>query len=135
VVKGESGFLGILKEVSGTVQFDEKMAKMQMALTEASYKKQVLSTTLGEINAKLQGLQIDKEAFREIEVVEMEKRAYQRLLYLQKIEVQNGQISELRTEKQSLMMEREVVLRRREAQMTQTSDQKDRVELLQNELK
>jgi hypothetical protein len=28
VVKGESGFLGVLKEVSGTVQFDEKMAKM-----------------------------------------------------------------------------------------------------------
>ena len=39
VVKGESGFLQILKEVSGTVQFDEKLAKMQSALSEAALKK------------------------------------------------------------------------------------------------
>ena len=39
-----------------------------------------------EISDKLQGLQVDKEAFKEIEVVEMEKRAYQRLLYLTKID-------------------------------------------------
>ena len=118
MIKGESGFLGVLKEVSGTVQFDEKMAKMQAALTESTEKKQVLNTTMVEINAKIQGLQVDKEAYREIEVVEMEKRAYQRLLYLQKIVAQNRHISELRTEKQSLMMEREVVLKKREAQMT-----------------
>ena len=49
---------------------------MQQALSEANEKKQTLNTTLGEINEKLQGLQLDKEAFKEIEVVEMEKRAY-----------------------------------------------------------
>ena len=99
VIKGEHGFLSILKEVSGTVQFDDKMAKMQQALTDANDKKQTLQTTLAEINSKLQGLQLDKEAFREIEVVEMEKRAYQRLLYLQKVTTQDKQIGELRTSK------------------------------------
>ena len=68
------------------MQFDEKMAKMQQALTDAAEKKKTLETTLEEINTKLQGLQVDKEAFKEIEAVEMEKRAYQRLLHLLKID-------------------------------------------------
>lgn len=80
VAKGENGFLAILKEVSGTVQFEEKMTKMQQALTEAGEKKETLKLTLTEISAKLEGLQVDKEAFKEIEAVEMERRAYQRLL-------------------------------------------------------
>ena len=54
----------ILKEVSGTVQFDEKLEKMQVALTEAKEKKKVMGTTLQEIWTKLEGLQVDKEAFR-----------------------------------------------------------------------
>ena len=44
---------------------------------------------MSDIDSKLQGLLVDKEAFKEIEVVEMEKRAYQRLLHLHKIDVQN----------------------------------------------
>ena len=59
---------------------------MQASLHEAAESKQMLETTLGEIKSKLHDLMADKEAFREIELVEMEKRAYQRLLYLQKIE-------------------------------------------------
>ena len=39
VVKGESGFLTILREVSGTVQFDEKMKKMEAGLSDANIKK------------------------------------------------------------------------------------------------
>lgn len=46
----------------------------------------MLDTTLAKIKSKLNGLMADKEAFKEIEAVEMEKRAFQRLLYLQKIE-------------------------------------------------
>ena len=53
VAKGENGFLAILKEVSGTVQFEEKMTKMQQALTEAGEKKETLKSTLSEISAKL----------------------------------------------------------------------------------
>ena len=99
------------------MQFDEKMAKMQQALTDAAEKKKTLEATLEEINTKLQGLQVDKEAFKEIEAVEMEKRAYQRLLHLLKIDAQNAKISELRGERQGLMHEREVFLKLREEKM------------------
>ena len=53
VVKGESGFLNILREVSGTVLFDEKLSKMEAALTEANMRKQALNATLEEISEKL----------------------------------------------------------------------------------
>ena len=57
MVKGESGgFLNILKEVAGTVKFDDKMEKMQTSLKEAKEKKNTLNTTLGEIFTKLEGL-------------------------------------------------------------------------------
>ena len=76
-MKGESGgFLNILKEVAGTVKFDDKMEKMQVSLKEANEKKNSLNITLGEILTKLEGLQIDKEAYREIEAVDMQKKAY-----------------------------------------------------------
>ena len=76
-MKGESGgFLNILKEVAGTVKFDDKMEKMQVSLKKVNETKNALSTTLGEIDTKLQGLQIDKEAYREIEAVDMQKKAY-----------------------------------------------------------
>jgi chromosome segregation ATPase len=90
VAKGESGgFLNILKEVAGTVKFDDKMEKMQVSLKEAKEKKNTLDSTLGEILTKLEGLQIDKEAYREIEAVDMQKKAYQRMLYVNKIDAQN----------------------------------------------
>ena len=49
---------------------------MQLSLKEAVDKKSTLDTTLGEILTKLEGLQIDKETYREIEAVGMEKKAY-----------------------------------------------------------
>ena len=116
VAKGESGgFLNILKEVAGTVKFDDKMAKMQVSLKEAKEKKNTLGSTLGEILTKLEGLQIDKEAYREIEAVDMQKKAYQRMLYINKIDAQNRQIGEFRVQKQDVMQERETILQKREA--------------------
>ena len=52
------------------------MEKMQVSLKEANEKKNSLNITLGEILTKLEGLQIDKEAYREIEAVDMQKKAY-----------------------------------------------------------
>lgn len=116
VAKGESGgFLNILKEVAGTVKFDDKMEKMQVSLKEAKEKKNTLDSTLGEILKKLEGLQIDKEAYREIEAVDMQKKAYQRMLYVNKIDAQNRQIGEFRAQKQDFMSEREAILQKREA--------------------
>lgn len=65
----------------------------------------------------------------------MQKRAYQRLLYLKKIEGQNTQIKEFRGQKHELMMEREEILRQRENHLAQTSDTKDKVENLRAELR
>ena len=58
------------------MKFDDKMEKMQVSLKEANEKKNSLNSTLGEILTKLEGLQIDKEAYREIEAVDMQKKAY-----------------------------------------------------------
>ena len=93
-----------------------------------------MGTTLQEIWTKLEGLQVDKEAFKQIEQVEMEKRAYHRMLYLNKIESLKGQISEQRQKKQALMGEREVILKKREAKMAQNSDQKQEMENLKSEI-
>ena len=43
VSRGEVGFLEMLKEVTGTKSFDERMEKMKSALDEAKGKKTVLS--------------------------------------------------------------------------------------------
>ena len=76
-MKGESGgFLNILKEVAGTVKFDDKMEKMEVSLKKVNEAKNTLTITLGEIFTKLEGLQIDKEAYREIEAIDMQKKSY-----------------------------------------------------------
>ena len=51
--RGESGFLEMLKEVTGTQAFDEKMQKMNKALEEAQGQKKVLHKVLREIELKL----------------------------------------------------------------------------------
>ena len=66
----------MLKEVTGTRIFDEKLAKMEQALNDAEVKKQALGQILGEIESKLESLHHDKEAFKEIEDLEMKKKAY-----------------------------------------------------------
>ena len=65
----------------------------------------------------------------------MQKRAFQRLLYMQKIEGQNSSMSTLRSQKQVFMMEREEILKQREDHLAQTSDAKDKVENLRAELR
>ena len=46
VVKGESGFLSVLQEVSGTIQFEDKLTKMESALGESEGKRATLQQTL-----------------------------------------------------------------------------------------
>lgn len=53
----------MLKEVTGTKSFDERMEKMKQALDEAKGKKTVLSQILKEIGNKLDGLSNDKEEY------------------------------------------------------------------------
>ena len=46
----------MLKEVTGTRLFDEKLSRMEGALTDASVKKQALTQVLKEIEVKLESL-------------------------------------------------------------------------------
>ena len=57
------------------------------------------------------------------------------MLYINKIEAIKGQIGEHRMKKQTLMAEREQILKKREALMAQDSDQKQTVETLKMEIK
>ena len=54
----------------------------------------------------------------------MQKKAYQRMLYVNKIEAQNTQIGEFRVEKQDLMSKRETILKKREQQLVDNSSTK-----------
>lgn len=84
----DSGFLEMLCEVTGTAAFDDRLKKMQTSLTEASVKKNSLRSILTEIELKLEGLSVDKETFTKIEAIEMQKKSYQKALYVSKIKIQ-----------------------------------------------
>ena len=58
---------------------------MEQALTDSQVKKQTLCQVLKEIESKLESLMQDKEMYRDIEDFELKKKAYQKLLYLNKI--------------------------------------------------
>lgn len=74
----------LLQHVAGTAQFDEKMGKINNSLQDAFNKKQILAGVLAEIELKLDGLQVEKEAFKEVEEIEMKKKACQKALYVGK---------------------------------------------------
>ena len=76
----------------------------------------------------------DKEMYREIEDLELKKKAYQKLLYLNKIKGQQSHLDQLKTQKHDLMTDREVLLEKREKIMAQGVDQSQRIEQLQAEL-
>ena len=46
VEKGEAGFLEMLKEVTGTAQFDQKIGSMTKSIDDAQGKKRQLQTVL-----------------------------------------------------------------------------------------
>ncbi len=76
----------------------------------------------------------DKEMYREIEDLELKKKAYQKLLYLNKIENQQSSLEQLKIQKRELMTDRETLLEKREKIMAQGVDQSQRIEQLQAEL-
>lgn len=76
----------------------------------------------------------DKEMYREIEDLELKKKAYQKLLYLNKIQSQQSSLEQLKIQKRELMTDRETLLEKREKIMAQGVDQSQRIEQLQAEL-
>ena len=79
--KGEAGFLEMLKEVTGTAQFDHKIESMMKSIEDAQGKKRQLQEVLSQIKEKLEKLTEDIEVFTGYDKVEKEKKAYERCLY------------------------------------------------------
>lgn len=82
---------------------------MHQALQESKLKKKSLEQVLEEIKKKLDSLLVDKQAFGEIDKLEMKKRAIERVLLINKIQGQNEKIQGFRQEKQQLMGAREAI--------------------------
>ena len=63
---------------------------MNRALEDAQGQKKVLHKVLREIELKLEGLQVDKETYSQIENIELRKKAYQKMLHVLNLEEHQG---------------------------------------------
>ena len=112
----------MLKEVTGTSQFDQKIEGMTNSIQDAQVKKQQLKQVLSQIKAKLDKLQAEIEVYNGYDTVEKDKKALERCLYAQKmqlnleeIEVQNNFKRQIMAEREKLLIQREEFLKRQSA--------------------
>ena len=121
VDKGEAGFLEMLKEVTGTAQFDEKIEGMNASIADAQGKKTQLQQVLLQIKEKLGKLEEEIEVFNGYDTVEKDKKALERCLYAQKMQLNLKEIEAQREVKRGLMAEREELLIQREEFLKQAN--------------
>lgn len=112
--KEEAGFLEMLKEVTGTALFDQKIGNMMKSVDEAKDKKNQLQQVLVQIKEKLDKLKEEIEVFNGYDTVEKDKKALERCLYHQKLQVNQAELEQIWEEKKVLMAERESLLAKRE---------------------
>ena len=130
----------MLKEVTGTAQFDNKIAGMNKSIDDAQGKKRQLQEVLTQIKEKLDKLQDEIEVYNGYDTLEKDKKAFERCLYHLKIQENQAQIDELRQNKQALMAEREVLLTKREEFLRDQNikndgnEEKSSLEQLKNEI-
>ncbi len=103
---------------------------MNRALEDAQGQKKVLHKVLREIELKLQGLQIDKETYSQIETIELKKKACQKLLHVYNMQDHQEVAQKLRVQRAELLNQREFLLQKREENMIQNNEQRDVVEEL-----
>lgn len=75
----------MLKEVTGTALFDQKIGNMMKSVDEAKDKKNQLQQVLVQIKEKLDKLKEEIEVFNGYDTVEKDKKALERCLYHQKL--------------------------------------------------
>ena len=130
----------MLKEVTGTAQFDNKIAGMNKSIDDAQGKKRQLQEVLTQIKEKLDKLQDEIEVYNGYDTLEKDKKAFERCLDHLKIQENQAQIDELRQNKQALMAEREVLLTKREEFLRDQNikndgnEEKSSLEQLKNEI-
>lgn len=135
VDKGEAGFLEMLKEVTGTAQFDQKIEGMNSSVREAQGKKTQLQQVLLQIREKLGKLEEEIEVYAGYDSLEKDKKALERCLYAQKMQLNMQEIEEHRKLKRGLMAEREELVIRREEYLRQgnmAGAENSKVELLRD---
>lgn len=71
----------MLKQVTGTSQFDQKINGMLKSIEEGEKYKGSLQETLQKINGNLTNLKGEIEIFSGFEKVEKEKKAFERCIY------------------------------------------------------
>lgn len=111
----------MLKSVTGTTQFDQKISGMQKSVAESQSKKEQLKQVLVQINEKLEKLKEEIEVFNGYDQVEKDKKAHERCLYFQKIQSNQVEIQGLRDKKRGLITEREALLVKREEYLRESS--------------
>lgn len=74
----------MLKEVTGTESFDNRVEKMNLVLAECKTKKDQLEKILEAIKGRLDQLGNEIEEYREIQKIEKEKKALELALHTAK---------------------------------------------------
>ena len=85
VEKGDVGLLDMVKEVTGQAQFDRQMTNLDKSVVDARDKKEQLERTMKLVSEKLTKLKDDVEIFTGFDKVDLDKKAYEKILHLQKI--------------------------------------------------
>lgn len=85
VEKGDAGLLDMVKEVTGQAQFDRQMTNLDKSVVDARDKKEQLERTMKLVSEKLTKLKDDVEIFTGFDKVDLDKKAYEKILHLQKI--------------------------------------------------
>lgn len=125
---GEEGFLKMLNEVSGCTMFDQRINGMVKSIEETQNNKQQLQAQLDQIQEKLEKLKEEIEVFEGYEQAEKVKKAYERILYYNKLVQTNKQIQTLLDAKKELLEEREQMIRNYE-EMQSASPSKSQQDL------
>lgn len=114
VEKGDSGLLEMVKEVTGQAQFDRQMTNLDKSVIDAREKKEQLERTMKLVAEKLTKLKDDVEIYTGFDKVDLDKKAYEKILHLHKIKANQEKMESLRAKKQELMDQREQILNTRE---------------------
>lgn len=90
------------------------MTNLDKSVIDARDKKEQLERTMKLVSEKLSKLKDDVEVFTGFDKVDLDKKAYEKILHLQKIKANQEKMDILRAKKQLLMEQREQILNKRE---------------------
>lgn len=124
----------MLKEVTGTESFDNRVEKMNTVLTDCKSKKDQLEKVLDSIKERLDQLGKEIEEYREIQKIEREKKALELAIHTHKTHLNLREIEKLRQQKSTMMEERQVLINRQQDFLIENSNQKENIDSLKSQI-